>query len=108
MEKGKRKSKLYLIISLILVVVSMIGASLVQTSGGEVEVKEMQWETPSGHMMSAFLFVPDGVTEDNPAPGIVTSHGWYNNKEMQDMNFWRLFISATDMEVEIVLPFTNC
>src|SRR5699024_4532170 len=40
-----------------------------------------------GHMMSAFLFVPDGVTEDNPAPGIVTSHGWYNNKEMQDMNF---------------------
>lgn len=87
MEKEKRKSKLYLIISLILVVVSMIGASLVQTSGGEVEVKEMQWETPSGHMMSAFLFVPDGVTEDNPAPGIVTSHGWYNNKEMQDMNF---------------------
>lgn len=25
-----------------------------------------------------------------------------------DTFFWRVFISATDMEVEIVLPFTNC
>ncbi|SDY08607.1 alpha/beta hydrolase family protein [Salimicrobium album] len=87
MKNTKRKSKLYLLISLILVVVGVIGASLVQTSGGEVEVKEIKWETPSGHTMSAFLFTPEGVSEDNPAPGIVTSHGWYNNKEMQDMNF---------------------
>ena len=25
--------------------------------------------------------------EENPAPAIVCSHGWYNNREMQDLNY---------------------
>ncbi|WP_010529119.1 MULTISPECIES: CocE/NonD family hydrolase [Lentibacillus] len=90
MEKVKKRAKLFVILSVILCLVSMVGASFVQTSGGDVEVKELQWETPSGHLLSALLFVPDGVSDENQAPGIVTSHGWYNNKEMQDLNFVEL------------------
>lgn len=86
-EEMKHGARKYLVISLILVLISMIGASAVQTSGGKVTVKDLRWETPSGHLMSALLFVPDSATADNPAPGIVTSHGWYNNREMQDLNF---------------------
>ncbi|MCA0971422.1 alpha/beta hydrolase [Halobacillus litoralis] len=85
MKKIKGAS-LYLIIALFLCLVSMIGAYAVQTSGGDVEVKDLRWETPSGHLMSALLFKPKGVSEESPAPGIVTSHGWYNNREMQDLN----------------------
>lgn len=85
--KMKKRSQLFLIISLILCLVSMVGASIVQTSGGDVEVKDLTWETEAGRTMSALLFVPEGVSAENPAPGIVTSHGWYNNKEMQDMNY---------------------
>jgi hypothetical protein len=76
-----------LVISLILCLISMIGASFVQTSGGNVTIKDLRWETPSGHLMSALLFIPDNATKENPAPGIVTSHGWYNNREMQDLNY---------------------
>lgn len=47
--------------------VSAIGASLVQTNGGTVTVKEMYWETSTG-----------------------VSHGRYNNKEMQNGNFVEL------------------
>lgn len=85
--KKKHSAKKFLVISLILVLISMVGASFVQTSGGKVTVKDLRWETPSGHLMSALLFVPDSASVDNPAPGIVTSHGWYNNREMQDLNF---------------------
>ena len=42
---------------------------------------------PSGHQMSALLFVPDTATAENPAPTIICSHGWYNNREMQDLNY---------------------
>lgn len=70
--------------------ISMIGASLVQTSFGKVTVKDLRWENDSGFMMSGLLFIPEGVTAENPAPAIVTSHGMYNNREMQDANFVEL------------------
>lgn len=84
--KDKRALR-FLAISLVLCLVSMLGASFVQTSGGKVTIKDLRWETPSGHLMSALLFIPENATNDTPAPAIVTSHGWYNNREMQDLNY---------------------
>ena len=74
-------------LAIIVMVVSVLGASFVQTAAGKITVKDLRWETPTGKLMSALLFVPDTATAENPAPAIVTSHGWYNNREMQDMNF---------------------
>ncbi|MDG5473514.1 CocE/NonD family hydrolase [Jeotgalibacillus sp. ET6] len=85
--REKKGVQRLLIISIILCLVSMIGASLVQTSGGSITIKDLRWETPSGHLMSALLLIPENATEETPAPGIVTSHGWYNNREMQDLNY---------------------
>lgn len=86
MQKAKRDTRV-LMITVVLLLVSMIGASIVQSSGGKVEIKDLRWETPSGHLMSALLFIPESATPERPAPGIVTSHGWYNNREMQDLNY---------------------
>lgn len=88
--KNNKGALKYLVIALVLILVSMIGASLVQTSGGKVTVKDLRWETPSGYQMSALLFIPENATKKTPAPAIVTSHGWYNNREMQDLNFVEL------------------
>src|SRR6056297_1320482 len=85
--ESKQRNLRVLWVALGLLLLSMIGASIVQTSGGRVEIKDLRWETPSGHLMSALLFIPENATADNPAPGIVTSHGWYNNREMQDLNY---------------------
>lgn len=87
---NKKKSVRMLAISLVICLISAIGASFVQTSGGKVKIKDLRWETSSGHLMSALLFVPENATTDNPAPAIVTSHGWYNNREMQDLNYVEL------------------
>ena len=84
---SKRSPRYWLAVALILCVVSVLGASFVQSSGYKVTVRDMRWETPSGKYMSALLFIPENATVDNPAPAIVTSHGWFNNREMQDMNF---------------------
>ena len=31
------------------------------------------------------MLVPQTATAQNKAPAIVVSHGWYNNREMQDL-----------------------
>ncbi len=83
----RNKQRVILAVALLLCFLSAVGASLIQTSGGSVTVKDLRWETPSGHLQSALLFIPDGVTAENPAPAIVCSHGWYNTREMQDLNY---------------------
>ncbi len=85
--KIKYTPKFWLTVALLLCLVSALGANFVQTNGGTVTVKDLRWETPSGKLMSALLFVPSNATAKTPAPGIVASHGWFNNREMQDMNF---------------------
>ncbi|MFP7832582.1 alpha/beta hydrolase family protein [Marisediminicola sp. LYQ134] len=84
------RNSFWLALSLIFCLISGIGASLVQTSGGSTEVTELRLETSTGQALSALLFVPETATADTPAPGIVVSHGWWNNKEMQDANFVEL------------------
>mgnify|MGYP004455878873 FL=1 len=90
MENVKKNAKKWCCIAIIAMLISMIGASYIQTNGGKVTVKEVKWETTQGFEMSGLLFIPDSATAENKAPAIVTSHGMYNNKEMQDANFVEL------------------
>lgn len=85
-----RRNAFWLALSLVLCAISAIGASIVQTSAGAVTVKDLQWETSSGRMLNALLFVPDGASTEEPAPAVVVSHGWWNNREMQDANYVEL------------------
>ncbi len=89
-EGKSSKPKILLIISLILMLLSGVVVSAVQTNMGKVTMKELNIETDSGYSMSAYLLVPDTATAENPAPGIVTSHGYLNNKEMTDANYVEL------------------
>lgn len=90
MQKTSKKTKILAIIAVFMMLVSMIGASLVQSSGGRVEVTEVSFDTAFGAKMSALIYRPKTATEEDPAPGIVCVHGMYNNKEMQDSNLVEL------------------
>lgn len=90
MKLTMKRNGFWLALSLVLMVVSSLVASAVQTAGYTVAVKNMSWETSSGQSMSALLYKPNGVSADNKAPAIIVSHGWWNNKEMQDANFVEL------------------
>lgn len=89
-DTSLRKSRFWLVLSLIVMLVSSIGASIVQTSGGAVKIHDMSWVTGSGKTMSALLLVPDGASSKDKRPAIVLAHGWWNNKEMQDSNYVEL------------------
>lgn len=81
----KRGVKFWMCLGLVLCLISMIGASIVQTSSGNTHIEEMKWVDSAGHKVSALLYRPANATVDRPAPAIITIEGWYNNKEMQDL-----------------------
>jgi len=89
-DKLLKRNGFWLILAMALMLVSAIGASVVQTNAGSVTVKDLRWEAANGQLMSALLFKPTGATVDNKAPAIVVSHGWWNNREMQDANYVEL------------------
>jgi pimeloyl-ACP methyl ester carboxylesterase len=76
-----------LAVALLVCFISAFGASLIKSGGGSISVKQLKWETPSGHMQAAQLFIPKNATGKNPAPAIVVTHGWSNTNEMQAPNY---------------------
>lgn len=85
--KLKKNARFWVVVALIICLISSVGASAVQTSGGNIEYHDVTMVTDSGHELDALLLVPETATPENPAPAIVVSHGWYNNREMQDLNY---------------------
>ena len=81
---GKIRKVLFVCIALLLI--SCIGASFIQTDGGKVEVTKVNIVADGGAVQSAYLYRPVDATGENPLPAIITCHGNYNNKEMQDSN----------------------
>ena len=86
MKKSKFGAKGFLALSLVLILICCFVVSAVQTNGGDVKIKTLKWESDGGIAISANLYIPSNASADNPAPAIVTSHGAFNNKEMQDAN----------------------
>jgi uncharacterized protein len=83
---NKKKLVVFLCIAVALVLLGSLGAYLVHTSGGKVKITDITYVTEDGARLNAFLYVPDSVTVENPAPAIVSSHGYNNTKEVQDIN----------------------
>ncbi len=83
----KLSAKKWVVIALLLCLVSSVGASAFQTGFGKLDYHDTTFVTDSGHELDALLLIPENATAANPAPAIVVSHGWYNNREMQDLNY---------------------
>ena len=80
-----KKQLLALILSLCLIVVGSIAAFAFNTSGFSVSVDRIYFDTESG-TLSGLLYMPKGVSAENPAPTMVVTHGYLNSAEMQDAN----------------------
>lgn len=73
-----------LIVALALILIGSLTAWLVQTNGGKVIIKNVRFVGSNGIVQNATLYIPRGVSKDNPAPGIVAIHGYINSNETQD------------------------
>ena len=58
-------------------------ANRVQTGNGSIEVNTVRYAGDDGIVNHARLYIPDGVSNENPAPGIVATHGYINSNETQ-------------------------
>jgi dienelactone hydrolase len=85
-----KRNGFWLTLSILVCFFAAMGASVVQSSGGSVAVKNLTIETGSGRALSATLLKPDAATAKQKRPAIVVSHGWWNNKQMQDANYIEL------------------
>lgn len=82
MEKDKR-TKLYFLISIVLVIFSGLMAYGFQTNFGTIDVQEVAITHLDGTKMVGKLYRPIGVSDTNPAPGILGIHGYNNDKDVQ-------------------------
>jgi hypothetical protein len=78
--------KKLMIIALAMCLISMIAASLLQSAGGKIDISTIRVALADGKVVEALLFRPKTATAEHPAPLVITMHGSYNNKEMQDAN----------------------
>lgn len=80
MDKKKSRNTLF-IISLVLMLCGSLLAGLIQNGAGAVEIREIKiYGTYNGYY-DAYLYVPKGVTAENPAPAVLAAHGFNNSKE---------------------------
>lgn len=72
-----------LFVALLLVFGGGTVAYLVQTDGGTVETRDVRFAASNGQMIDGTLYVPPGVSAEDPAPGVVATHGYINTRETQ-------------------------
>lgn len=81
----KKNSILLVLLSLLLVLVSCIGAHMLQTDFGRVTITDVRIPMPSGETLRVLVHRPDTATVENPAPCVITSHGYHATLETQDI-----------------------
>lgn len=80
-DRRKHRAMFWVLISLALILVGDIGAYLVQTDGGNVDVTGFKLPTQNGQWVTADLFRPKIATEQNPVPLVVVCPGFERSKE---------------------------
>lgn len=71
----KQKAKILAVVSLILIFVFMTLASNFNSSGGRVTIRDIYYPDANGYIMHGQIYIPDGVSAENPAPAILSTHG---------------------------------
>jgi hypothetical protein len=84
-KKSKAKTPLRLFcIALVLILISCVGASVLQTSFGAVRMIDLNLATDHQQTLHAIMFIPKTASAENKLPVVITSHGWLNSAEVQD------------------------
>jgi pimeloyl-ACP methyl ester carboxylesterase len=75
--------KWILVLGLALVFLGGLLAWNFHSSGGTIDIKDVRFMGTNGTLMSGLLYVPPGVTAENPAPAVLAIHGYINSRETQ-------------------------
>ncbi len=70
-----------LAIGVALILVGSLLAGWIQTGAGAAQIREVRFYGSYNGYYSGYLWVPNGVTSENPAPAVLAAHGFNNSKE---------------------------
>ncbi len=79
MDRAPGNRLLWTLLSIVIVASFLV--SLIQSSGGRVQVLDIKIPTQNGQWLVADLFRPRSATSDNPAPLVVVVPGFQRSKE---------------------------
>lgn len=77
------KKRALLLVSLLLCLISMVGAWVLQIDFGNITVKDVRTVGPNGKILAGTLYVPDTATAETPAPAVINIHGWWKTREAE-------------------------
>jgi pimeloyl-ACP methyl ester carboxylesterase len=75
MNGNSKKEWNLIALALVLILGGSLLANAINTVGGSVDVKDVRWEGSYGTMFRGLLYVPEGVTIENPAPAVLVIGG---------------------------------
>lgn len=101
----KDRTQLLLGVSLVLVVVGAIGAHLIKTAGGQVDVRGLKFPTENGQWIAADMFRPKSATENNRVPLVVVCPGFERSKETMDA--YAIELARRGMAVITIDPYNQ-
>lgn len=81
MNEPVNKRYSLLIWSLMVMLVGSLLAGWIQTGAGAATIQEIKFNGIYNGYYSAYLWIPNGVSRDNPAPAVLATHGFNNSKE---------------------------
>ena len=80
-KKQKLSSLLSVVLLVALIIISSFIASMIQSSGGRVDVRTIKFPTQHGQLLVADLFKPKTATREMPAPLVIIIPGFQRSKE---------------------------
>lgn len=92
-----KKATKVLIFALLLCLFSAAANHFLLTSGGEVELYELNLPIPSGETIHVYEYRPKAATKATPAPAIIFSHG--NDSTLQSHQDWAMEWSRRGFDV---------
>ncbi|AIF51144.1 alpha/beta hydrolase [Pelosinus sp. UFO1] len=108
-EKPKSSRKnwtmILLGISLALILIGNIGAYIVQTDGGKIDVIGLKIPTENGQWLTADLFKPQSATAENPVPMVVVCPGFERSKET--LSSYSLELARRGIAVMTIDPYNQ-
>jgi pimeloyl-ACP methyl ester carboxylesterase len=75
-----------MILAGIMILAGAVIAKIAHTSAGFVKIHDIRYVTEDGAEMRALLYVPKSARAANPAPAVISCHGYNNTAEVQDLN----------------------
>ena len=80
-QKQKRTSLFSVVFLFTAIMVSSFIASMIQSSGGRVDVNTIKFPMQNGQLLVADLFKPKNATKETPAPLVIVIPGFQRSKE---------------------------